>query len=103
MTKIVFNREMHRIELSGHAGSAEAGKDLVCAAESILTYTLLGAASEKEYHATAYVNPKEGKTCLQCYPTEEERDRCKETLRTIAVGFEFLAEQYPEFVRFEVI
>ena len=38
--------QIRRIEISGHAGADEIGKDLVCAAASAILYTALGAIEE---------------------------------------------------------
>ena len=40
MVKVTYDRRSHAVFLRGHADSAEKGRDLVCAAVSILAYTL---------------------------------------------------------------
>lgn len=40
------NNHITLLEISGHAGSAESGKDLVCAAVSGITFGLLNALDE---------------------------------------------------------
>ena len=40
MVVIDYNRQFPRVTVKGHAGTAPAGQDLVCAAVSTLTYTL---------------------------------------------------------------
>ena len=41
-----YDNHITSLEISGHAGSAESGKDLVCAAVSGITFGLLNALDE---------------------------------------------------------
>lgn len=43
---IVINRTENGISIDGHAGYAENGKDIVCAAVSVLYETLINSLSE---------------------------------------------------------
>lgn len=74
------------LRVSGHAMWAEKGKDIVCAAASILAYTLkAGGAQSREL-------PGGG-----MYITGDAA-----ALELIAGGYRLLAENYPQNIRFEV-
>lgn len=99
MTRITYEPEMFRVEVSGHAGFDEKGRDVVCAGISILTYTLLNAAASRpEYMAHLYINEGEGMIWMQCYPDEEHEAECREMLRTVLTGYEIAQKVYPDYI-----
>lgn len=102
MTRIIYDPEELSMEIRGHAGYAEAGRDIVCAAVSALAMTLLEAASEPMYQSCRYVNRPEALIRVRCAPGKGYKSRCREMLRVIACGFELLALEYPEYVEMEV-
>lgn len=87
MIRAVYEREGPVLTLSGHALHAPKGEDIVCAAASILAYTLIEGGAEAEELA-------DGSLRL----SGEDRD----AFRLIAGGFRLLAYNYPENIRFEV-
>lgn len=83
MTKITLTDGHLTVE--GHANYGEAGKDIVCAAVSTLTFTLLGSVETTEStfadgYVDAYYKPNNAVT---------------EAVRN---GFMMLAETYPDYV-----
>ena len=48
MIEIVYDRMRLRLTADGHAGFAEAGQDIVCAAVTILVYTLAAAVGNMD-------------------------------------------------------
>jgi hypothetical protein len=44
----------------------------------------------------------EGYRGAECCPRGEEEGACREVLSTIAAGMRWMAEQYPDFVSFEM-
>lgn len=74
------------LSLRGHAMWAEKGKDIVCAAASILAYTLKesGAQSRELPGGEMYITGDAAALAL------------------IAGGYRLLAENYPQNIRFEV-
>lgn len=104
MTKVIYNPDTMDLIVSGHAGSAEKGEDLVCAAVSALTNTLeqvflvqdsmeghvMRKAGERPFfHAWI---PKGSPLLAQGMVVME----------TIATGLLALSEQFPAFVEFEL-
>ena len=48
MIEIVYDRMRLRLTADGHAGFAEAGQDIVCAAVPMLVYTLAAAVGNMD-------------------------------------------------------
>ena len=86
------------MRIEGHAGAAPAGEDLVCAAATILGWTLIAGAEEvPEYMMHLYLD--NGVIDVRCYPDEEREGRCRDLFDTIARGYELMAGKYPEYIR----
>ena len=79
------------VTLKGHAGSAEYGKDLVCAAVSALALTL---AANVENLEGAEILLEPGNSRISCSPDAAGMFDC------ICKGFQLLAEKFPEHVSF---
>lgn len=100
MIQIEKKREGGRIVLDvrGHAGYAEMGKDIVCAACSTLICTLLGQMQRLEDREEAVLceNIQEAGHCRMalelCSP------EAKASYDTIMTGFQMLADSYPDYV-----
>lgn len=102
MTKVFFDSKELVMEIQGHAGFADAGQDIVCAAVSALSMTLLAAAEEPMFQASRYINRQEARIRVSCCPERGYKTRCREMFRTIFIGFELLHTEYPDYVRIEV-
>lgn len=99
MTRVNYSKDLHRMEIKGHAGSAPCGEDLVCAAVSILSFQLMAAASDyPEYNASYYLNDLDGVITVECNPDEDYEERCEYMFEVILTGFEVLAGKYPMYV-----
>lgn len=99
MTVVTYDTESFQINIEGHAGFAEVGKDIVCAACSCLSQTLVEAvSSEEDFAATVYINSHDAQVYVRCIPLTEARDKCRTVMDTIYTGFAVLAEQYPQYV-----
>ena len=97
MTKVTYHPEEFRMRIEGHAGAAPKGEDIVCAAATILGWTLIGGAEEEpEYRMHLYLN--DGIIEVQCYPQEGWEDKCRYLFDTIARGFDLMAGRYPDFI-----
>lgn len=83
-----------RVQITGHAGAAEPGKDPVCAAVSGLVLTL--AENVKEISGIrCRIVP--GDAFFQCPETEENRKLFTVFFR----GFRLLSRLYPEYIKME--
>jgi len=84
---IVYEPAIPRITVNGHAGQAEKGMDIVCAAASMLTATLKAAVG------AGVLAPG------RAYIRGSREDG--PVFAALAIGFRLLAEQYPDCVCFE--
>ena len=88
MTRVRYEPRLPALEFEGHAGAGIRGRDPVCAALSILLFTLV------EGEPGAQLRAGEGRCRVS------GGDRASYAL--IAGGCRLLAENYPEYVRMEV-
>ena len=86
MISVTYEPGIPRLTLTGHAEHAPRGRDIVCAAASILAYTLTAGGAEAEELRGGGLRLTGGR-----------RD-----LELIAGGYRLLAENYPQNIRFEV-
>ena len=101
MTQIRIDVEGMRLEIDGHAGYAPAGQDIVCAAVSTLTYTLVQNLAlmlcADEYTADL----EDGHARITACPPEASAELCRCIFMTIANGYAMLAAQYGQYIQFE--
>ena len=87
MTRVVLDRAAGELTLSGHAGSAEAGRDLVCAALSALMYTAAAQPGARSAMGEGW--------CVIA------ADRA--ALAAVCRGFGLLAESFPRHVSYREV
>lgn len=104
MINITIKPETWEMMIDGHAGSDEKGKDIVCAAVSILFYTL----GENLWQSASMlweepiVRQEDGNGYIVCHPKEEYEGNVACMYRTIMMGMKMMAEHYPEYVSLKV-
>ena len=104
MIRIVYRRDEHSVRICGHAGSGEAGHDLVCAAVSILAYTLASYVGRmEEMGAATYSSAvlRSGEAMIVCTPTKEMSGEVTRVMDSICEGFKILAGEFPKNVTYE--
>lgn len=104
MIRVTYDRRAHRVTVMGHAGYAERGADILCAAASILLHTVAGAVgrlSERGLAEDISVNLRAGAGEVVCVPVAEFDCVVTAVMDSIVLGFRLLAADYPEYVRFE--
>lgn len=106
MTKVQYYPKTLDLIVTGHAGQAEKGEDLVCAACSTLANTLEAVFQiQKDMHGVVVRND----LTAPLFHAFIYRNECQlmaqafVVMETIATGYAALAEQFPEYVEFEVI
>ena len=72
-----------RIEISGHAGYAEPGKDIVCAGVTALTQTLIQSIENLTEDEIEYRNLSE---------------KSKTLVDSFFVGIRLIADEFPDYV-----
>ena len=105
MIEIIYHPREYLVTVRGHAGSAEEGRDLVCAAVSALTETLECNLVLMEARGAVRFERREGgkgNAALRVTPRTRYRHIVRMVFDTICVGYDFLAGEYPEFIRYEM-
>ena len=89
------------LHMQGHAGYDQPGKDIVCAAASMLALTLAIRCRElAEPGEIALEQLDSGEAHIVIAPKEGREAVYTETFRTIRSGLEALSAKYPDCVRF---
>ena len=89
MTRVRYEPTLPALEMDGHAGAGKRGRDPVCAALSILLFTLADANEASTLRLSdGYARVAGG----------EKRDYA-----LIVRGCKLLAENYPQYVRYEEV
>ena len=85
------------IEINGHAGYAEAGKDIVCAAVTTLTQTLIRSLEDLVRDKIQY-EISFGRTDIH-YGNLSEKGKL--LVDSFFIGVCLIADEFPEYVRVE--
>ena len=90
------------MKLTGHAGQAERGKDIVCAAASILAYTVAQTLQFQYEDGGLKKKPhlklEPGNTVIVAKPKPERYEEALHTFFVAQVGYSLLAKNYPQYV-----
>ena len=94
-----------RLEVTGHAGYAEAGKDIVCAGASMLTAALQGVLDDAHQRGRTTFTVKDNgeRLLIIADPMMGSMNEIKAYYRMCVKGFRMLAGQYPEYVKCEEV
>lgn len=97
MIKVIY--EKHSITMSGHAGSAPIGEDLICAAASTLITALAETMAKHQDKLSGYsVKLESGDAHVKVTPTEEFKETCDGAFEMALSGFELLSSLYPAYI-----
>ena len=105
MSQVVYYREYNRLTVTGHAGAAESGHDLVCASASILAYTLAANVANMADNGQVrqpIIKNNPGDTEISCNPRHNLKASVTLVFDSVCVGFDLLAHDYPDFVSYEI-
>lgn len=97
MIAVRYDERAPGLTITGHAGSARYGKDLVCAAASILMLTLERALADKGLLGSES-EKRAGCARIVC---AERSERARGIFETIFAGYALLAEEWPQYVTTE--
>ncbi len=106
MIKVKYNRTYNRVTVLGHAESAPKGEDLVCSAASILVHTLAANVGHMEHSGAAtqcVAEIKEGFAKVSCRAVRGYEAVVASIFQAVCVGFEILADKYPENISFKIL
>lgn len=87
----------HKLTVTGHAGAAPKGEDLVCAAVTILVRSL---AEYMKLTGDAETTLSDGKFKLKS-GNSMSMDSIG-ALHMVLIGLDMLAQQYPEYINFSI-
>ena len=104
MINITFKAKTLELEVNGHAEHGEKRDTIVCAAVSTLFYTLAQALcdSENMLKKKPVIKDKDGAGYISCKPKKEFEGNIVRTYWTILVGLEFIANEYKDFINFDI-
>lgn len=92
---IAVSVQKDRITVSGHAGYAEAGKDIVCAGVTALTMSLVKSLNDLTEDKIEYeISP--GRVDIHCGNLSEAG---RLLVDSFFIGICLIAEEYPDNVR----
>lgn len=100
MTEVIYKPCDFSLLLHGHAGYAEAGKDIVCAGLSALMFTIPASLKARGIRYSLDLGATDGEARLKAYPDADERYACMIIFETIAEGLALIAEHYPDNVKY---
>ena len=90
------------LKLSGHAGQAEKGSDIVCAAASILAYTVAQSLQfmyeEGGLKKKPHLKLTEGDTVIVAKPKDDTYAEALHIFFVAQVGYHLLTHNYPQYV-----
>jgi hypothetical protein len=90
---------VREVSIRGHAGYSRRGRDIVCAAVSVLAYTLAGAI--EEFTGVKNYIEKDGYMKIiidrDSIPTEKI-DKAKTIAETVIFGLQQTAQSYKEYI-----
>ena len=91
-------------ELSGHAGYAEEGSDIICSAASVLATTCANSLESICRIQPTVDGGEDGylKVTLPPEMTEQQRHDAQVILCTLRQGLRDLAESYPKYVQLSI-
>lgn len=100
MIRAVMYWNQLRLEVEGHAGSAPAGQDLVCAAASMLTSSLIGVLEDAKARGRTEFEFRDNgeRMVIHANPGMNHLAEVKSYYRMCIKGLKMLQEQYRQNV-----
>lgn len=107
MIEIVYDRKGHRVAMRGHAKSGEKGHDLVCAAASMLCYTLAANVAQlaqvRRYVRRPIIKMEDGDATVAVKAIHGMDGPVTLVFDSVCLGFDVLARDYPNNVKYSVL
>lgn len=94
------NQAIRSFRISGHAGFADSGEDVVCAAVSVL---VINAINSCEALLGDEPDVKETEEELLCRLRNFDSERVQLLFQSMVYGLRDIAKQYPQHVRVRII
>ena len=105
MINITFDPNTYTLDITGHAEHGKKGEDIVCSAISTLFYTLAESLYQSKDMLTEdfEFTDDDGNGHLSCKPKPEYEQNISLIYWTILNGFQIVADNYKENIKFEVL
>lgn len=106
MIRAQYRPKYYRLTVKGHANADEPGKDLICAAASILVQTLAENLQQMEKQGAlrdVTIRLEPGDSEIACVPGAHYRAILQMIFQTIVTGLEVIEKRNPEYMAFEII
>lgn len=108
MVEIIIQKnkldEIISIEVSGHAGYADYGQDIVCSAVSVLTINTVNSIA---HLLGINLEPVSESGILQCqFPRQsnvELNDKMQLLLHSMLLGLKDIKNNYNDFIKYDII
>lgn len=100
----ISDEDRFMVSIEGHAGYAPEGSDIVCAAASVLAFTLIEAIvslDQKGFLERLYRSVEKGSIQLDFTVKPSGRDKAEAILSAVAGGYALLGDNFPEYVEAE--
>lgn len=106
MTTVQFieHQNTYKISITGHSGYGEKGSDIVCAAVSMLTFTLINAIfteEEKGNVSAKSIRYGQGNAKIALLIAKGKGAELRAVISAIKGGFELLANSYSQYVQIQ--
>lgn len=102
MTKVLYDSANLHMNIQGHSGAGEKGKDLVCAGASTLAFTLATIAENSpEYRPEIKMSDAEIDIVL--HPDEDQARDAMIAMDTIFIGYAMMSTTFPDNVSVTLI
>lgn len=107
MVKIIITKnkadEIIALEVDGHAGYADQGQDIVCAAASVLTLNTINSIA---HLLKVKLEPESKSGVLKCdFPVQSDPDiqeKMQILLASMLIGIKAIKENYKEFINYKI-
>lgn len=90
------------LRVTGHAGAAEKGQDIICASASMLAYTVAQSMmfmfEQGDLRKKPTIKIKEGDSLVVARPKKDSYAEALHTFFVAQVGFHLLSHNYPQYV-----
>ncbi len=106
MIEVKYNCPYNKISVQGHAGAGKKGEDLVCSAASILVHTLQANVEHMQAAGCAFdckADVQDGSARISCKARPGYDGLVKRTFASVCVGFEILANKFPEYISYKIM
>lgn len=105
MIQATYYRSYNRLTVTGHAKSAEPGRDLVCCAATTLVYTLaanVANMADSGQVRQPILKTMEGDAEISCNPRHNLKAVVTLVFDSVCIGFAKLANSYPDYISYEI-